>query len=138
MALPGMSAYCGSKFALEGIGESLAQQLAPLGIRVTNVEPGPFRTDWAGRSATYVPTQIPDYAETVGKGLQASEERSGNQAGDPRRAAEAMYELVRLEKPPVHLLLGGPAHQMARAALAAWRQEIEDFAYLGEPTDFPA
>ena len=128
--------YNGSKFALEGLGESLAAQLGPLGIHVTNVEPGPFRTKWAGESATYSETKIDDYAATVGVGLKNSLGRDGNQAGDPAKAAEAMYQLVRLPQPPVHLLLGGFAYKMVRDKLAAISKEIDDFAYLGEPTDF--
>jgi NAD(P)-dependent dehydrogenase (short-subunit alcohol dehydrogenase family) len=128
--------YNGSKFALEGLGESLAAQLTPLGIHVTNVEPGPFRTKWAGASATYSETKIADYEATVGVGLKNSLGRDGNQAGDPVKAAEAMYQLVRLPQPPVHLLLGGFAYKMVRDKFAAISQEIDDFAYLGEPTDF--
>jgi NAD(P)-dependent dehydrogenase (short-subunit alcohol dehydrogenase family) len=128
--------YNGSKFALEGLGESLAAQLGPLGIHVTNVEPGPFRTKWAGESATYSETKIDDYAATVGVGLKNSLGRDGNQAGDPVKAAEAMYNLVRLPQPPVHLLLGGFAYKMVRDKLAVISKEIDDFAYLGEPTDF--
>lgn len=128
--------YNGSKFALEGLGESLAAQLTPLGIHVTNVEPGPFRTKWAGASATYSETKIDDYAATVGVGLKNSLGRDGNQAGDPVKAAEAMYQLVRLPQPPVHLLLGGFAYQMVRDKFQAITKEIDDFAYLGEPTDF--
>ena len=128
--------YNGSKFALEGLGESLALQLAPLGIHVTNVEPGPFRTQWAGASATYLEPQLADYVPTVGEGLKASRGRDGHQVGDPAKAAEALYQLVRLPHPPVHLLLGGSAYRMARQKFQAMLKEIEDFAYLGEPTDF--
>jgi len=128
--------YNGSKFALEGLGESLAAQLAPLGIHVTNVEPGPFRTKWAGASATYSETKIADYAPTVGAGLQASLGRDGNQAGDPVKAAEAMYQLVRLPNPPVHLLLGGFAYKLVREKLQGVLKEIDDFEYLGGPTDY--
>ena len=128
--------YNASKFALEGLGESLAAQLQPLGIHVTNVEPGPFRTKWAGESATYSETKIADYASTVGAGLTASLGRDGNQTGDPVKAAEAMYQLVHLPNPPVHLLLGGFAYQLVRQKLQALLKEIDDFAYLGEPTDF--
>ncbi|RZK37932.1 MAG: SDR family NAD(P)-dependent oxidoreductase [Hymenobacter sp.] len=128
--------YNGSKFALEGLGESLAAQLKPLGIHVTNVEPGPFRTKWAGDSATYTETKIADYEGTVGAGLKASLGRDGNQKGDPAKAAEAMYQLVRLPSPPVHLLLGDFAYQLVREKLRGMLKEIDDFAYLGEPTDF--
>ena len=128
--------YNGSKFALEGLGESLDAQLKPLGIHVTNVEPGPFRTQWAGPSATYTETKLADYQPTVGEGLKASLGRDGNQAGDPVKAAEAMYQLVRLPNPPQHLLLGAFAYKLVRQKLQGVLQEIDDFAYLGEPTDF--
>jgi len=128
--------YNGSKFALEGLGESLAAQLKPLGIHVTNVEPGPFRTKWAGESATYTEAKIADYAATVGEGLKASLGRDGNQKGDPAKAADAMYQLVRLPNPPQHLLLGAFAYQLVRQKLQDTLKEIDDFAYLGEPTDF--
>ena len=128
--------YNGSKFALEGLGESLAAQLKPLGIYVTNVEPGPFRTKWAGESATYTEAKIADYAATVGEGLKASLGRDGNQKGDPAKAADAMYQLVRLPNPPQHLLLGAFAYQLVRQKLQDTLKEIDDFAYLGEPTDF--
>lgn len=100
------------------------------------MEPGPFRTKWAGASATYSETKIEDYAATVGAGLKNSLGRDGNQAGDPVKAAEAMYQLVRLPQPPVHLLLGGFAYQLVRDKFRAITKEIDDFAYLGEPTDF--
>lgn len=106
--------YNSAKFALEGLGESLAAQLKPLGIHVTNVEPGPFRTRFAGDSATYTACAIADYAPTVGEGLKAQVGRDGHQVGDPAKAAEALYQLVRLDEPPVHLLLGGPAYRLAR------------------------
>jgi NAD(P)-dependent dehydrogenase (short-subunit alcohol dehydrogenase family) len=128
--------YNGSKFALEGLGESLGAQLKPLGIHVTNVEPGPFRTKWAGESATYAETKIDDYAATVGVGLKNSLGRDGNQAGDPLKAAEAMYQLVRLPQPPAHLLLGDFAYKLVRQKLQDMLKEIDDFAYLGQPTDF--
>ena len=81
-AAPGI--YNGSKFALEGIGHSLQKQLEPSGIKVTNVEPGPFRTDWAGRSASYLETKIEYYSDTVGTALDWIKGASGNQAGDLR------------------------------------------------------
>ena len=100
------------------------------------MEPGPFRTKWAGDSATYTETKITDYAATVGEGLKASLGRDGNQTGDPAKAAEAMYQLVRLANPPQHLLLGAFAYRLVREKLQGVLKEIDDFAYLGEPTDF--
>lgn len=128
--------YNGSKFTFEGLGESLALQLAPLGIHVTNVEPRPFRMQLAGASATYLQPQLAEYVPTVGEGQKASRGCDGHQVGDPAKAAEALYQLVRLPHPPVHLLLGGPANRMACQKFQAMLKDIEDFVYLGEPTDF--
>lgn len=138
VGFPGSGIYNGSKFALEGIGESLAQQVAHLGIKVTNIEPGPFRTDWAGRSATLHQTQIEDYNASVGKHMGVIDNINGNQVGDPMRAAYAMHDLAYLENPPVHLPLGGPAYERARAKIDTLAEEIDQFEYLGLPTDFPA
>ncbi len=135
--MPAAGIYNGSKFALEGIGISLSRQLEPLGIHVTNIEPGPFRTDWAGRSATHQRTNLPDYAH-IDKSVDEIEGYSGTQIGDPQRAAQAMFDLVRLAKPPVHLPLGAMAYRVAKAKYQATLKEFEAFEYLGLPTDFPA
>lgn len=133
---PGVAAYNASKFALEGIGEALAADVQPLGIRVINIEPGPFRTDWAGRSANYTPNQMEDYAESAGKNLRSLERVSGQQPGDPIKAAQAMYDVVQLDNPPMHLPLGGPAYKRVRAKLQEFQQELDAFEYLGLPTDY--
>ncbi|WP_400191905.1 oxidoreductase [Hymenobacter sp. B81] len=135
---PGVGVYNASKFALEAIGESLAQQVGPLGIRVTNIEPSGFRTDWAGRSASVVTTSIDDYQATVGENLKGIQGYSGRQPGDPQRAAQIMYELVRQENPPLHLPLGKAAVKGAREKFAALVQELESVAALGDSADFPA
>lgn len=134
---PSAGIYHGSKFALEGIGESLAKQVGPLGIRVTNVEPSGFRTDWAGRSATYTKVAIADYEPTVGKALESSQQNSGKQAGDPQRAAQAMYDLVRMDNPPLHLPLGKMAVREALTKFTDLKTEIESFAHIGNAADFP-
>lgn len=134
---PSTGIYHGSKFALEGIGESLAQQVAPLGIHVTNIEPSSFRTDWAGRSATYTPVQIADYEPTVGKAQAAAQANSGKQPGDPERAAQAMFDLVRMANPPLHLPLGKRAVQQALEKFTAIKAEIEQYAAIGIGADFP-
>lgn len=134
---PGVGIYNGSKFALEGIGEALAKEVKHLGIKVINVEPGPFRTDWAGRSATFSPTAIDDYADSAQRNMEAIQGVSGKQAGDPVRAAEAMYALTLLEDPPLHQLLGGAAYKRARIKFQQMLEEIDQYEYLGLPTDFP-
>lgn len=133
---PGVGIYNGSKFALEGIGEALAAETKHLGIKVTNIEPGPFRTDWAGRSATYNPSSIEEYNETASKNMESIRQVSGNQIGDPVRAAKAMYDVTTLEEPPVHLPLGGPAYNRIGIRLQEFKEEIEKFETLGRPTDY--
>ncbi len=133
---PGVGIYNGSKFALEGIGEALAAETNHLGIKVTNIEPGPFRTDWAGRSATYVNSKIEDYKETAIKNAETIKQVSGSQIGDPVKAVKAMFELTLFEEPPVHLPLGGPAYNRVGIRLAEFKEEVDKFEYLGKPTDY--
>jgi NAD(P)-dependent dehydrogenase (short-subunit alcohol dehydrogenase family) len=133
---PGVGIYNGSKFALEGIGEALAAETKHIGIKVTNIEPGPFRTDWAGRSATYNESSIDEYNETANKNMESIREVSGNQIGDPVRAAKAMYEVTTLEEPPVHLPLGGPAYKRVNIRLKEFKEELDQFESLGKPTDY--
>lgn len=133
---PGVGIYNGSKFALEGIGEALAAETKHIGIHVTNIEPGPFRTDWAGRSATFNESKIEEYKETAAKNMDSIREVSGNQIGDPIKAVNAMYEVTKLKNPPVHLPLGGPAYQRIQIRLKEFKEEIDQFQYLGRPTDY--
>ncbi|QIL77431.1 oxidoreductase [Hymenobacter sp. HDW8] len=134
---PGVGVYNASKFALEAIGESLAQQVGPLGIKVTNIEPSGFRTDWAGRSASFVDTQIEDYRATVGENLKGIQSYSGRQPGNPDRAAQIMYDLVRQENPPLHLPLGKAAVKGARDKFTSLVKELEEVAEIGNSADFP-
>ena len=133
---PGVGVYNGSKFALEGIGEALAAEVKHLGIKVINVEPGPFRTDWAGRSATFTRTEIEDYAGSASKNMESIAGVSGKQSGDPAKAADAMYTLTTLEEPPMHQLLGKPAYHRYRSKLRELQTELARFEYLSLPTDF--
>ncbi|SNC75408.1 NADP-dependent 3-hydroxy acid dehydrogenase YdfG [Hymenobacter gelipurpurascens] len=135
---PGVGVYNASKFALEAIGESLAQQVAPLGIKVTNIEPSGFRTEWAGSSATYVDTNIEDYRATVGENLKGIQGYSGRQPGDPQRAAKIMFDVVRQENPPLHLPLGKAAVKGAREKFTGLVKDLEAVASLGDSADFPA
>jgi NAD(P)-dependent dehydrogenase (short-subunit alcohol dehydrogenase family) len=135
---PGVGVYNASKFALEAIGESLAQQVAPLGIKVTNIEPSGFRTEWAGGSATYADTNIEDYRSTVGENLKGIQSYSGKQPGDPQRAAKIMFDVVRQENPPLHLPLGKAAVKGAREKFTGLVKELEAVADLGDSADFPA
>ena len=137
-AFPGVGIYNASKFALEGIGESLALQLGPLGIKVTNIEPSGFRTKWAGESATYTKPKIADYEATTGENLANIAGNSGRQPGDPDRAAQAMYDVVQLENPPVHLPLGKAAVKGAREKFEGLLKELAEYAEVGNAADFPA
>jgi NAD(P)-dependent dehydrogenase (short-subunit alcohol dehydrogenase family) len=137
MAFPGISAYHGSKFALEGISESLAKEVKHLGIKVTIVEPGGFRTDWAGRSMRHVERTIEDYEESAGWSRKRLAQRNGRQPGDPRKAAEAMLHITQVEEPPLHLLLGSDALQLVGEKLGALQAEIMKWAPVSAGTDYP-
>jgi NAD(P)-dependent dehydrogenase (short-subunit alcohol dehydrogenase family) len=136
ITMPGIAYYCGSKFALEGISEVLAKELKGLGIKVTAVAPGSFRTDWAGRSMVRTERSIPDYDALFDPIRTAREEKSGKQAGDPDKAAAAMLALVEADNPPVHLLLGSDALGLVRSKIAAMSAEIDAWEELTRSTDF--
>jgi NAD(P)-dependent dehydrogenase (short-subunit alcohol dehydrogenase family) len=135
ITLPGISYYCGSKFALEGISEALGKEVAALGISVTAVAPGSFRTDWAGRSMARTPRSIPDYDAIFDPIRKAREEVSGKQLGDPVKAARAMLAAISAEQPPAHLLLGSDALRLVRSKMAALEREIEAWEAVTVSTD---
>lgn len=132
----GLGIYNGSKFALEGIGEALAAELKPLNIKVTNVEPGPFRTEWAGSSAAYDNTKIEDYESTVGERIRGLQSLNGNQPGDPAKAADAIYKLANLEEAPVHLPLGKIAYDVFGKVNNGLIEELAKFEHIGKECDF--
>jgi NAD(P)-dependent dehydrogenase (short-subunit alcohol dehydrogenase family) len=135
ITMPGIAYYCGSKFALEGISESLGKELAPFGIAVTAVAPGSFRTDWAGRSMMRTPRSIADYDAIFDPVRQAREEKSGKQPGDPAKAARAMLAAIASDHPPAHLLLGSDALRLVRGKLAALDEEIRAWEAVTVSTD---
>lgn len=135
ITLPGISYYCGSKFALEGISAALGQELAPFGVWVTAVAPGSFRTDWAGRSMRRTSRSIADYDEQFAPIRAAREAKSGKQLGDPRKAAQALLQLIGMPAPPAHLLLGSDALHLVRDRLAKASREIERWEALTLSTD---
>jgi NAD(P)-dependent dehydrogenase (short-subunit alcohol dehydrogenase family) len=137
VGFPGSGYYAASKHAVEGWSDALLAEVQPLGINVTCVEPGPFRTDWAGRSLKQTPVKIADYAETAGKRLDGTREVSGTQAGDPVRAGEAMIALTESANPPRHLVLGAFGYDAVTTKLAGRLKEIEAHKADSLGADFP-
>jgi NAD(P)-dependent dehydrogenase (short-subunit alcohol dehydrogenase family) len=135
-AFPGVGIYNGSKFALEGISEALAKEVKPLGIKVTIVAPGSFRTDWAGRSMVHVDGAIADYEATAGAFRKSLQQRNGRQPGDPEKAAEAIIAAVEAAEPPLHLLLGPDALRFVGEKLGALQAEILRWAPVSAATNF--
>lgn len=137
-AYPSLGDYCATKFAVEGLSECLALEVAPLGIRVTLIEPSGFRTDWAGRSANETRTEIADYDATAGATRRALRDLSGKQPGDPVRAADAIIRAVESPAPPLHLLLGKEALRLAREKVDALRKDFGAWEETTVGADFPA
>ncbi|WP_278498597.1 oxidoreductase [Pantoea vagans] len=129
--------YSASKHAVEGWSDSLALEAGPLGIHVTCVEPGPFRTDWAGRSLHQTPSKLPEYAETAAARMKATSEYSGTQKGDPARAAAAMIAITEHDNPPRHLVMGAWGHDAVTSKLKERLAEIEAWKQTSVKTDFP-
>ena len=138
IGFPGVGYYNATKFAVEGMSEALAKETAPLGIKVTLIEPGPFRTEWAGRSLKTPKNAIADYAQTAGARRAATQSYSGTQPGDPVRAAEAIIQAVESPEPPLHLLLGRPAFENATAKFKEFSVEMEKWRDVSLGADFPA
>jgi NAD(P)-dependent dehydrogenase (short-subunit alcohol dehydrogenase family) len=134
---PGTGYYCATKFAVEGMSQSLAAEAAHLGIRVTLVEPGPFRTDFQGRSMTIPKQTLEAYAPTAGVRRQQLRENSGKQPGDPIRAADAIIEAVESEEPPLHLILGKVALDRVRDAMAKRIAVFDKWEAVTLGADYP-
>lgn len=137
-AFAGTGYYHATKFALEGLSESLAAELTPLGIGVTIVEPGGLRTNWAGASMQQSASRIADYDATAGTRRESTLAVSGRQPGDPVRAADAIITVVDRDDPPLRLLLGSDALGGARARLEKLRAEIDANEALTRSVDFPS
>lgn len=137
IGFPGVGYYNATKFAVEGLSEALAKETAPLGIKVTIVEPGPFRTDWAGRSLKTPKVAIDDYAQSAGARRAMIQGRSGSQPGDPQRAAEAIVRAVESPEPPLHLVLGRPAYEFTTAKFRDFAAELEKWRDVSLGADFP-
>ena len=137
VGFPGSGYYAASKHAVEGWSDALAAEVAPLGLHVTCVEPGPFRTDWAGRSLRQTPVRIDAYQATVGQRMESTRSVSGRQAGDPERAAAAIISLAEEAEPPRHMVLGAWGIDQVTERLRRRLKEIEARREAAIATDFP-
>jgi short-subunit dehydrogenase len=131
-AFPGFGIYNASKFALEGFSEALASEVAPLGIKLTIVEPGPFRTNFAGRSFKQAAIQIDEYHATAGTFRERMKQVDGNQEGDPVKASQAIVEITHLDMPPLRLPLGKIAIASLTAKLNSVQKDIDTFKNIAE------
>jgi NAD(P)-dependent dehydrogenase (short-subunit alcohol dehydrogenase family) len=136
ITLPGISFYCGSKFALEGISEALGKEVASFGIRVTALAPGQFRTDWAGRSMDRTARSIADYDAVMDPIRTARLAKSGRQPGDPAKAAQALLTIVEAAHPPTRLFLGEDALALVEQKLDGMRSEMAAWDALSRSTAF--
>jgi len=134
---PASGYYCATKFAVEGMSQALAKEVGPLGIRVTLIEPGPFRTDFQGRSMTVVAQPIDAYAATAGARRAQLLESSGKQPGDPVRAANAIIKVVESPDPPLHLVLGRVGLKRVRDALHEVLDGMDTWESVSLGADFP-
>ena len=137
LAMPGSAYYSATKFALEGLSDALRKEVEPLGIKVMIVDPGAFRTEFAGRSLKQAKANIADYAATAGPRRKENDHSHGTQPGDPARAATAIIQAVAGPRMPFRLLLGSDAVRIVAAELADQVAEIEEWKALSASTDFP-
>jgi len=136
-SFPAVGFYNATKYAVDGLSEALSKETEGLGIKVTIVAPSGFRTDWAGRSANNSSIVIEDYAETSGKNKDSIRNYSGNQPGDPHRAALAMIKVVESSDPPLRLLLGAAALKGARIKLEELKKDFDAWEETTIGADFP-
>lgn len=136
ITMPGIGYYCGSKSALEAISETLSKEVKDFGIRVTAIAPGQFRTDWAGRSMIRTKRTISDYDRLMDPIRKARQEKSGNQAGDPAKAAQVLLRIIETENPPIHLLLGSDAFKFVQDKLEELTKEFGLWEMVTRSTNF--
>lgn len=136
VTFPGTSFYCGSKFALEGISGALCKEVADLGIRVTTLAPGQFRTEWAGRSMVRAPRSIADYDAVMDPVRAARKAKSGHQPGDPAKAARALLAVIEAPNPPTRLFLGEDALGLVEQTIAGMQAEMAAWDDVSRSTGF--
>jgi len=137
VANPPNAYYSSTKFALEALTEALSKEVAPLGIKVTAIEPGAFRTDWASRSMRESSTPIEDYDENVGTRKTMIKEFAAHLPGDPRKVAEAVLMVTTLDEPPLRLLLGRDVLAAVREKIAAMTASIDQWESVTKNVNFP-
>lgn len=132
----GWGFYNVSKFAVEGFSEALAEEMKPFGVHVTVIEPGPFRTDFLGRSGKLAEKEIPGYEKTAGVARAYLRNTDGKQAGDPQKAVEAIILVAATPEPPLHLLLGKSALKRFRTRLGQWQENLNAWETVTTGADF--
>ena len=135
-SFPALGFYNATKYAVDGYSEALSKEVAPLGIKVTIVAPGGFRTDWAGRSANETPGQIADYKDTANATQTWLRSVNGNQAGNPMKAAEAVIKVVESKNPPLRLLLGKDAVEISKEKLASLTKDFTEWESTSVDVNF--
>ena len=135
---PSSGYYNATKFAVEGLSQAMAKEVGPLGIRVTLIEPGPFRTDWAGRSLHVVKEPVDAYAEVAAARRAQLRQNSGKQPGDPLRAADAIIQVAESADPPLHLVLGKIGLQRVREKVDEFVRSMDAWEAVTLATDYPA
>jgi NAD(P)-dependent dehydrogenase (short-subunit alcohol dehydrogenase family) len=133
----GWGYYNATKFAVEGFSEALAGEMAAIGVKVTVIEPGPFRTDFLGRSGVMVKREIAEYKPAIGPVREYFYANAGKQRGDPAKAVQAMMDVVEMPEPPLHLLLGQAAWNRMKSKLEQWRQEMAKTESVSLGADYP-
>jgi NAD(P)-dependent dehydrogenase (short-subunit alcohol dehydrogenase family) len=128
--------YNATKFAVEGLSEALAQEVAPFGIATIIVEPGPFRTEFLGRSMSMAGAEMPEYAATVGVRRRYRADNDGQQPGDPHKAIAVILQAVDAAQPPLHLPLGERAYELARSKFSAFLESMDRWAPVALPTAY--
>lgn len=135
-SFPGTGIYSATKFAIEGYSEALAKEITPLGIKLILVEPGAFRTEFAGDSLATPDNPIDDYEETAHKFVKQQAEMSGQQPGDPDKAAQAMIKVVESDNPPMRLVLGEDALKATRQKIETFQKELDEWEDITTSTSF--
>jgi NAD(P)-dependent dehydrogenase (short-subunit alcohol dehydrogenase family) len=133
----GWGYYNATKFAVEGFSEALAGEMAAIGVKVTILEPGPFRTDFLGRSGVIAKREIAEYGPALKPVREYFHSNAGKQRGDPAKAVQAIMDVAASDNPPLHLLLGAAAYNRMRGKLEQWRQEMQQYESVTLGADFP-